>query len=175
MSALFSAAWFMLLAFPPQLQRRRSVFTDSGLGYSVQGLRLVDQRRESTALGSRPLLVFALQANGVLLHTTAVDLAGPACKCGVSLVGYHVADCVPVDAFVVQARGFRGAAVRAACMWRKRVSRLRAFHVCADLLLQILRRHEFFGQYGKVLQIVVNKNQGSVLLLFFALAVIPVD
>ncbi|CDI74130.1 hypothetical protein EPH_0031260 [Eimeria praecox] len=26
---------------------------------------------------------------------------------------------------------------------------------------EILRRHEFFGQYGKVLQIVVNKNQGA--------------
>lgn len=42
--------------------------------------------------------------------------------------------------------------------------------VCAGVVLQILRRHEFFGQYGKVLQIVVNKNQGSVLLLLLLAA-----
>lgn len=34
------------------------------------------------------------------------------------------------------------------------------FQVSPGISLQILRRQEFFGQYGKVLQIVVNKNQG---------------
>ncbi|CDJ46632.1 RRM domain-containing protein, putative [Eimeria brunetti] len=37
---------------------------------------------------------------------------------------------------------------------------------------EILRRHEFFGQYGKVLQIVVNKNQGFVLLRWLPLPVL---